>query len=81
MSIRTASRLIARIKHMDPEVLATDCLSCRIQFHQLTPYNVLHPIQIIKQSYDNFKGVIEDKAAEKLDAPDKFFKRINGRPE
>jgi glycerol-3-phosphate dehydrogenase subunit C len=50
-SIKIASRLIAKIKGMDPEVLATDCLSCRIQFNQITPYKVLHPIEIIKQSY------------------------------
>ena len=53
LSIRIASRLIARIRTLDPEVIATDCLSCRVQFRQLTHYEVLHPIQIIKESYDN----------------------------
>ena len=55
LSIKIASRLIAKIKSMNPEVLATDCLSCRIQFNQLTPYKVLHPIQIIKESYSNYQ--------------------------
>lgn len=55
LSIKIASRLIAKIKSMSPEVLATDCLSCRIQLNQLTPYKVLHPIQIIKESYSNYQ--------------------------
>lgn len=55
-SIRIGSRLIAKIKGLDPDVLATDCLSCRIQFNQLTPYKVLHPIEIIKESYGNYQA-------------------------
>jgi len=53
-SIKIASRLIAKIKSINPEVLTTDCLSCRMQFNQLTPYKVMHPIEIIKESYDNY---------------------------
>ena len=56
LSIKTASRLIAKIKSLDPEVLTTDCLSCRIQFNQLTAYEVYHPIQLISESYRNYKG-------------------------
>ena len=51
-SIRIGSRLMARLKSLNPEVLATDCLSCRMQFNQLTPYEVVHPIQIIHQAYE-----------------------------
>jgi len=54
-SIKIASRLIAKIKSLKPEVLTTECLSCRMQFNQLTPYKVLHPIQIIKESYSNYQ--------------------------
>jgi glycerol-3-phosphate dehydrogenase subunit C len=36
---------------MNPEVLVTDCLSCRLQFNQLLPNKVLHPIEIIWQAY------------------------------
>ena len=50
-SIKIAGRLIGKIKGLNPEVLATDCLSCRLQFNQLIPYKVLHPIEIIKESY------------------------------
>jgi len=55
LSIKIASRLIAKINSMNPEVLATDCLSCRNQFNQLTNYRVLHPVQIIKESYSNYQ--------------------------
>ena len=54
-SIKIASRLIAKIKSLKPEVLTTECLSCRMQFNQLTPYKVLHPIQIIKESYSSYQ--------------------------
>lgn len=59
LSIKIASRLIAKIKSMNPEVLVTDCLSCRMQFNQLTRYRVLHPIQIIKESYSNYQEQAE----------------------
>jgi glycerol-3-phosphate dehydrogenase subunit C len=55
LSIRIASRLITKIKALNPDVLATDCLSCRIQFNQLTPYKVMHPIELIKESYGNYQ--------------------------
>ena len=51
-SIRIGSRLVARLRSLNPEVVATDCLSCRMQFNQLTPYEVVHPIQLIHQAYE-----------------------------
>jgi len=51
-SIRIGSRLMVRLKSLNPELVATDCLSCRMQFNQLTPYEAVHPIQIIHQAYD-----------------------------
>ncbi|MEN8245290.1 MAG: heterodisulfide reductase-related iron-sulfur binding cluster, partial [Thermodesulfobacteriota bacterium] len=50
-SIKIAGRLISKIKRMDPEMLTTECLSCRLQFQQLTPYTVKHPIEIIRDAY------------------------------
>jgi len=50
-SIKIAGRLIATIKKLDPQLLTTECLSCRLQFNQLTPYRVMHPIKIIWDSY------------------------------
>lgn len=61
-SIKIGSRLIAKIKSMNPEVLVTDCLSCRSQFNQLTSYKVLHPIQIIKESYSHYEEQSKRKA-------------------
>jgi glycerol-3-phosphate dehydrogenase subunit C len=55
LSVKTASRLIARIRTLNPEVIVTDCLSCRIQFSQLTDYEILHPVQIIKESYSRYE--------------------------
>ena len=51
-SIRIASSLMAKIRRLNPDVITTDCLSCRLQFSQLTPYRQLHPIQIIQKAYD-----------------------------
>ena len=62
-SIKIATRLIAKIKGLNPDLLTTDCLSCRLQFNQLTPYKVLHPIQIILESYSNYQEQPEKRAA------------------
>jgi glycerol-3-phosphate dehydrogenase subunit C len=50
-SIQLGTRLMEKIKELDPERLVTDCLSCRLQFNQLTPYKVHHPIEILNESY------------------------------
>ncbi|MBI4767048.1 MAG: hypothetical protein HY787_21075 [Deltaproteobacteria bacterium] len=50
-SIGIGSRLMARVRSLNPEVVATDCLSCRMQFNQLTSYEVVHPIELIHQAY------------------------------
>jgi glycerol-3-phosphate dehydrogenase subunit C len=62
LSIKIASRLMAEIKGLNPEVIATDCLSCKIQFNQLTPYKVMHPIEIIKESYDKYQEEVTKQA-------------------
>ena len=41
---------MAKIKELDPAMLVTDCLSCRLQFKQLLPYKVYHPIEILKDA-------------------------------
>lgn len=53
-SIQLGSRLMKKIRDMNPEKLVTDCLSCRLQFNQLLPYDVLHPIEILQKSYNNY---------------------------
>lgn len=53
-SIKIAGRLISTIRKLKPELLTTECLSCRLQFQQLTPYRVMHPIEIIRDSYNKY---------------------------
>jgi len=60
-SIKMGSRLMAKIKEINPQRLITDCLSCRLQFNQLTPYRVFHPIEILKESYAAYE-VLEKPA-------------------
>ena len=50
-SIHLGNKLMAKIKELDPAMLVTDCLSCRLQFKQLLPYKVCHPIEILKDAY------------------------------
>ena len=49
-SIHLGNKLMNIIKDLDPEMLITDCLSCRLQFKQLLPYKVYHPIEILKEA-------------------------------
>ncbi len=53
VSVHMGSRLMEKIKAIDPERLVSDCLSCRLQFNQLLPYKVYHPIEILNESYSN----------------------------
>jgi len=53
-SVKMASKLIDRINKQEPEKLLTDCLGCRSQFNHLTPYEVFHPIEVMKEAYDNY---------------------------
>lgn len=55
VSTEMGSRLMQKIRAIDPETVVSDCLSCRIQFNQLLPYQVVHPIEIIKESYERYK--------------------------
>lgn len=57
VSVEMGSRLMEKIKTIHPERLATDCLSCRIQFNQLIPrQQVLHPIEIFRESYVSYRA-------------------------
>ena len=49
VSTQLGSRLMDKIKELNPEYIVTDCLSCRLQFNQMLPYKVFHPIEILKQ--------------------------------
>jgi glycerol-3-phosphate dehydrogenase subunit C len=51
ISLAMGSRLMEKIKDINPETLITDCLSCRIQFNQELPYPVLHPVEVLNRAY------------------------------
>ena len=53
-SIQMGSRLMAKVRQLNPNYLITDCLSCRLQFNQMSNYPVQHPIEILKKSYENY---------------------------
>ncbi|MDR3370911.1 heterodisulfide reductase-related iron-sulfur binding cluster [Rhodoferax sp.] len=52
-SLSIGARLTNKIKVVAPEKVATDCLSCRMQFQQMLPYQVFHPVEILRESYRN----------------------------
>lgn len=54
-SLTIGRRLTDKIKAAAPGRLATDCLSCRIQFQQMLPYEVFHPIEILREAYRNYR--------------------------
>jgi len=56
VSVEMGSRLMKKIRALDPERLLSDCLSCRLQFNQLLPYKVFHPIEILNESYGNYRN-------------------------
>jgi glycerol-3-phosphate dehydrogenase subunit C len=51
-----------KIKGLDPDGLITDCLSCRLQFNQLLPYKVQHPVEILKEAYSSSTATIGGQA-------------------
>ncbi len=51
-SIQMGSRLMATIRQLNPDRLITDCLSCRLQFNQMSDYPVQHPIEILAEAMD-----------------------------
>ncbi len=61
-SIHLGSRLMDKIKGLNPQWLITDCLSCRLQFNQLLPYKVQHPVEILKEAYSNTTAALGDLA-------------------
>jgi glycerol-3-phosphate dehydrogenase subunit C len=51
VSIQMGHRLTERIDQLAPDRLITDCLSCRLQFNQMTAYPVHHPVEILLGCY------------------------------
>jgi glycerol-3-phosphate dehydrogenase subunit C len=49
-SIRLGRALIKKIRTEKPDMVITDCLSCRLQFQQNLPQPVFHPVEILMKS-------------------------------
>jgi glycerol-3-phosphate dehydrogenase subunit C len=60
-SIHLGRRLMDKIIALDPQRLITDCLSCRLQFNQLLPYDVQHPVEILQEAYSSSATIINNK--------------------
>lgn len=58
-SIEMGQKLMQRIREINPEMIFTDCLSCRLQFENLLQYPVRHPAQMLEQAYNGGKGLQE----------------------
>ncbi len=50
-SLRIGGRLVTKLRSAEPDIISTDCLSCRMQLNQMTAYNVRHPLEILEESY------------------------------
>lgn len=48
VSVKMGAPLFEKIRELAPELLVTDCLSCRLQFQQHLPFTVRHPIEILR---------------------------------
>lgn len=50
-SLTQGRPLMEKIRAADPQAVATDCLSCRLQINQMLPYPVAHPVEILLDAY------------------------------
>lgn len=50
-SVAIGRRLMKKIEAAAPENLLTECLSCRLQFKQMLPLPVSHPVEILAAAY------------------------------
>ena len=46
-SLAMGAPLMATINRMAPDVIATDCLSCRLQLNQMSSIPVRHPVELL----------------------------------
>ena len=51
-SVKLGKPLMQKIQAADPAAVITDCLSCRLQFQQMLPFPVFHPLEIIFRAYE-----------------------------
>ncbi len=48
-SLAIAQPLVERLLRLGPEIVATECLSCRLQIEALTPLTTVHPLEVLLQ--------------------------------
>jgi glycerol-3-phosphate dehydrogenase subunit C len=46
-SLALGAPVMAKIRALNPDTVVTDCLSCRLQLTQTTPFVVRHPLEIL----------------------------------
>ena len=56
-SVTLGSSVAAKISGHEPDIVVTDCLSCRLQFHHLLPFQVCHPLEILADAYSQGGGL------------------------
>ncbi len=49
--LEIAGPLLQKIREMKPDVLVTECLSCRMQFDHALPFAQAHPVEILAETY------------------------------
>jgi glycerol-3-phosphate dehydrogenase subunit C len=54
-SIHLGQSLMKKIQTANPTAIITDCLSCRLQFQQMLPFPVFHPLELISRAYGSFE--------------------------
>lgn len=55
MSLAQGRPLMEKMRAANPERIATDCLSCRLQFNHALPTPVSHPVEILRAAYESYR--------------------------
>lgn len=50
-SFAAMPRLMARTAAAEPDRIVTECLGCRVQFNQMLPHPVSHPVELLAAAY------------------------------
>ncbi len=50
-SLELGAAVAAKIKTLRPDIVVTDCLSCRLQLAHMTPFRVQHPLEILAAAW------------------------------
>jgi glycerol-3-phosphate dehydrogenase subunit C len=74
-SMRLSAPLMAKIAALEPERIITECLSCRLQFMQLTDIPVVHPLEVIAAQLDE----VRERTASSSAGGDRFERRQGDR--